>query len=174
LIQLNEKRYRKCHIRKKSNVRVLSGTAVYLKKLSKRAPPEHLPRHNRPVAKACLPKLRRIALGDPKLIAGIESLRKDRLQLCKHVTEDKAELGEVAPVVRVLVKQALLPLLQPGLAIKKPTQKNPPKKPTKNVYVFLIFYENNKKNFSLKPIFYEQIRHKLSFIYKTIVRCALN
>jgi hypothetical protein len=34
-------------------------------------------------------------------------------------------------------------------------------------FIFFIFYENNKL-FSLKQIFYEQIRHtgKLSFIYK--------
>jgi hypothetical protein len=30
------------------------------------------------------------------------------------------------------------------------------------------------QTFSLKLIFYEQIRHKLSFIYKKIVRYALN
>ncbi len=63
---------------------------------------------------------------------------------------------------------------------KKPTQKNPPKKPTKNVVFFvfwgffIIFYKNNT-NFSLWNLyFYEQIRHKLSFIYKKIVRYALN
>jgi hypothetical protein len=64
---------------------------------------------------------------------------------------------------------------------KKPTQKThpkkPPKKPTKNVFFyvvflgflkFLIFLRKYYKLFSLKQIFNEQIRHKLSFIYKTI------
>jgi hypothetical protein len=72
-----------------------------------------------------------------------------------------------------------------GLAIKKTHPKNPPKqthpkKTTKNGFLgimgflkFLIFYENNTL-FSLKQIFYEQIRHKLSRIYKKIVRYALN
>jgi hypothetical protein len=48
-------------------------------------------------------------------------------------------------------QQASGHVTQAGLAIKKPTQKNPPKKPTKNVFFFLffgfffkllIFYEN--------------------------------
>jgi hypothetical protein len=69
----------------------------------------------------------------------------------------------------------------PGLAIKNPpkkTPKNPPKKTHRSVFLgffkFLIFYENNT-NFSLwNRFFYEQIRSKLSFIYKKIVRYALN
>ncbi len=51
----------------------------------------------------------------------------------------------------------------------KKTQKNPPKKPTKNVF-FWVFY----KLFSFKQIFYEQISYKLSFINQKIVRYALN
>jgi hypothetical protein len=46
----------------------------------------------------------------------------------------------------------LVALLLAGLAIKKPTQKNPPKNPLKMFFLgfinFLIFYENNT-NFSL-------------------------
>ncbi len=38
-------------------------------------------------------------------------------------------------------------------------------------FKFLIFYENNTNFYT---DFYEQIRHKLSFIYKKIVRYALN
>ncbi len=71
-------------------------------------------------------------------------------------------------------------VLEAGLAIiknpPKKKQNNPPKKPTKNVFLgffkFLIFYDTN---FSLwNRFFYEQIRHKLSFIYKKILRYALN
>jgi hypothetical protein len=50
--------------------------------------------------------------------------------------------------------------LQAGLAIKNPHKKTHRKKIL--------------QTFSLKLIFYEQIRHKLSLIYKKIVRCALN
>ena len=74
--------------------------------------PEHFPGNKCPITKACLPELGGIALGDTELIAGVETLRKDRLQLTEHVTEDQAELGQVAPVVGVLVEQALLPLLE--------------------------------------------------------------
>jgi hypothetical protein len=68
---------------------------------------------------------------------------------------------------------------QAGLAIKNPPKKTHLKNPTKNGFFgflkFLIFYENKMyKLFSLKQIFYEQIRHNILFIYKKIVRYALN
>jgi hypothetical protein len=64
-----------------------------------------------------------------------------------------------------------------GLAIKNPskkTQKKTPKKPTKNVFFWGFFKFFMKIIQTLKKIFYEQLRHKLSFIYKNIVRYALN
>jgi hypothetical protein len=51
------------------------------------------------------------------------------------------------------------------VANKKPTQKNHLKLFVFWVFKFLMFYEE-KKLFSLEQIFYEQVRHKLSFIYK--------
>ncbi len=40
-------------------------------------------------------------------------------------------------------------------------------------FKFLIFYENNTNFSRMKHIFYEQVRRKLSYIYKQIVRYAL-
>jgi hypothetical protein len=70
--------------------------------------------------------------------------------------------------------------LQPGLAIKthpKKTEKNHLKNPQKKFFfVFLNFKFLLKiiQTFLFETDFYEQIRQKLSFIYKKIVRYALN
>ncbi len=86
------------------------------------------------------------------------------------------------PLIRPQV--LLLTLLSSRVGIKKPNQKTPKnhlKNPLK-MYFFgflgflklLIFYENNTNFFSFKQIFYEQISHKLSFIYKKMVRYCNN
>lgn len=65
-----------------------------------------------PVSEVGPPELGGVALGDAKLIAGEDAVREDGLQLAEHVTEDEAELGEVAPVVAVLVEHLLLAFLE--------------------------------------------------------------
>ncbi len=74
--------------------------------------PEHFPGNDCPIPKAGLPELGSIALGDPKLIAGVKTLGEDGLELAEHMAEDQTELGQVPPIVGVLVEQALLPLLE--------------------------------------------------------------
>ncbi len=59
----------------------------------------------------------------------------------------------------------------PGVRVgnKKPTQKNPQKTTQKNprkMFFLCGFLWKKYKLFCLKQIYYEQIRHKLSFIYK--------
>ncbi len=60
--------------------------------------------------------------------------------------------------------------LQAGLAIKKPTQKKHLKKPLKCFFGFFLIFNFLWKyliqTFLFETYFYEQIRHKLSFIYK--------
>lgn len=65
-----------------------------------------------PVPEALLPELRRIRLGDAKLIAGEHPVRKYGFQLGQHVAEHEAEFGEVTAVVRRLVEHLLLALLE--------------------------------------------------------------
>jgi hypothetical protein len=67
---------------------------------------------------------------------------------------------------------------QAGLAIENPPKKTHLKNPLKmgflGFFKFFLFFKKEYKHISLKQIFSEQIRQKLSFIYQKIGRYALN
>lgn len=65
-----------------------------------------------PVSEARLPKVRRVRLRDAELVPGEQPVWEDGLQLAQHVRKHQTQLGEVPPVVRVLVKHLLLALLE--------------------------------------------------------------
>ncbi len=64
------------------------------------------------VSEGVLPEVRGVALGDPEGVAGEGAVGEDGLELAEHVTEDEAELGEVAAVRRAVVEHLLLAVLK--------------------------------------------------------------
>ena len=69
---------------------------------------EQFPRDNRPLPETDSPEVSGVTFSNSEGITTKESSRKDCLELTQHVTEYQAELGQVPPVVRVLVKKLLL------------------------------------------------------------------
>jgi hypothetical protein len=76
------------------------------------------------------------------------------LEADKYLVRSHLRLLVILLVILIVVLEELVleDVLVAGLAIKKPTQKNPPKKSLEmgflGFFKFLIFYENNT-NFSL-------------------------
>lgn len=65
-----------------------------------------------PIAEIRPPEIGRIRFGNPKLVPGKNAVREDGLQLAEHVREDETQLGQIPPIMRILVEHLLLALLE--------------------------------------------------------------